>query len=268
MITQIPVQADSGDLEMKEADGDVYMTEASGELETTDATGDVRDANGRLGSTHILQTLKGGGDRSGNIEGSPYNNHITFFIKHPHEDIVLRISVKEDGFSSLDSLMRRIKQGRPEARDLLHEMANRPFRSDGLAIVPFSWSNAKYKVASTPTDLYGTYDCILHGIDSKDRQNSASVLIWLAFSERPLTLDEMAVATAESRRRKQSKPDVKAMEDLVRVWKPFLVVHEGKVFFVHEKAKEYMKERGLAAQWLVELSGRRAKRRRLEYGRS
>ncbi|CAG7558751.1 unnamed protein product [Fusarium equiseti] len=278
MATQIPTQVDSTEPEMTDMDGDLNMTEVIDDVSAIDES---------AYRTSILQNVKHGdvqhaGDciinltqlPPGSIEGRMYRNRVALFVPNPQRDLVSLVSPKEEaaGFltSNLEHLkwIRRPEQDLFEATNIFLERDNPSFLRDGLVIANLSknqkYPGIKYTMQSIPTDPYGDYDCILQRIDSKDRRNSLSVLKWLVFSERPLALNEMAAAASETRRKKQSKPDVKAMEDLVQVWRPFLGVHQGKVFFVHEKAKEYMKERGLAAQWLVELAGRRAKRRRLK----
>jgi hypothetical protein len=274
MTTQSPRQADSGEPRTTEAGGDIEMAEESGDLEMTALFQEVYATDGRAYFASILEDSNASDDQHGSIRGCFYSSRIDLFLNSLETDEQSLVSAKGEVDSFFTSILEQLEwiprsaQENFPITDLLLRKPDETFLRVNHFIAGPSEDeecpNIKYTLQSTPTDLYGTYDCILHRIDSKDRQNSLSVLKWLVFSESPLTLNEMAVATAEARRRRQIKPDVKAMEDLVQVWEPFLVVHEGKVFFVHEKAKEYMKKRGLAAQWLVELAGRRAKRRRVK----
>lgn len=60
----------------------------------------------------------------------------------------------------------------------------------------------------------------------------------MAFAERPLTLNDLAVATVDG----QGEADGRTIADKVAICRPFLKVHQEKVFFVHQSAKEYLSQ--------------------------
>jgi hypothetical protein len=153
-------------------------------------------------------------------------------------------------------------QIRPVITRLLIERSQGRFLWASIVISELSKKQTCSEMMDTielfPTDLYAALDRILHGTDSRCPRDSASALNSLAFAEGPLTLNELAAATT----RRHSEADIEAVADVVQAWRPFVEVHKGKVSFVHDSVKEHMK-RGLAVQWLVDLSGRPAKRRRI-----
>ncbi|UZP43096.1 hypothetical protein NXS19_010912 [Fusarium pseudograminearum] len=89
-----------------------------------------------------------------------------------------------------------------------------------------------------PKGLYPIFTRMLLAIDSKYHEISAEIFKWVAFAERPLTLDELAVANVDI----QDEVNAKLIADRVAICRPFLRVHQEKVFFVHQSAKEYLSQ--------------------------
>ncbi|CAF3543844.1 unnamed protein product [Fusarium graminearum] len=87
-----------------------------------------------------------------------------------------------------------------------------------------------------PKGLYPIFTRMLHAIDSGYQESSANIFRWVAFAERPFTLQELAVATVDG----QDETDGRTIADRVAICRPLLTVHEDKVFFVHQSAKEYL----------------------------
>ncbi|RSL90982.1 hypothetical protein CEP51_000479 [Fusarium floridanum] len=90
-----------------------------------------------------------------------------------------------------------------------------------------------------PKGLHPIFARMLHNIDSGQRQTSALILKWVALAERPLTLNELAGAIGV-------EPGDHGMSierittDRVAICRPFLKVHNNRVLFVHQSAKEYL----------------------------
>ncbi|RGP64465.1 nacht and ankyrin domain [Fusarium longipes] len=97
-------------------------------------------------------------------------------------------------------------------------------------------------VESFPQGLNPAFARMLQGIEPRYRQTSESMLQWIMFAERPLTLKELAAAIAETEHERLSEQDLDVMADMIQIWRPFLEVHENRVFFVHQSAKEYLME--------------------------
>ncbi|CAG1980333.1 unnamed protein product [Fusarium graminearum] len=89
-----------------------------------------------------------------------------------------------------------------------------------------------------PKGLYPIFTRMLHAIDYKYQESSADIFKWVAFAERPLTLNDLAVATVDG----QGEADGRTIADKVAICRPFLKVHQEKVFFVHQSAKEYLSQ--------------------------
>ncbi|EYB23052.1 hypothetical protein FG05_35009 [Fusarium graminearum] len=89
-----------------------------------------------------------------------------------------------------------------------------------------------------PKGLYPIFTRMLLAIDSKYHEISAEIFKWVAFAERPLTLDELAVASVDI----HDEVNAKLIADRVAICRPFLRVHQEKVFFVHQSAKEYLSQ--------------------------
>ncbi|RTE83479.1 hypothetical protein BHE90_001900 [Fusarium euwallaceae] len=90
-----------------------------------------------------------------------------------------------------------------------------------------------------PKGLHPVFARMLGNIDSDQRQTSALIFKWVALAERPLTLDELAAAIAV----KPGDHDLsieRIVADWVKICRPFLKVHNKRVVFVHQSAKEYL----------------------------
>ncbi|GAP88112.1 putative NACHT and Ankyrin domain protein [Rosellinia necatrix] len=89
-----------------------------------------------------------------------------------------------------------------------------------------------------PKGLRAIFDRMMHQIRSNQRHKTLLIFHWVTFAVRPLTLEELAVVTGI-----QPSPPITAKQatyDEVDLCGPFLEVHENKVNFVHQSAKDYL----------------------------
>ncbi|RBR18156.1 uncharacterized protein FIESC28_06222 [Fusarium coffeatum] len=147
--------------------------------------------------------------------------------------------------SSLQQLemIPRFAECRSEITKLLVDKAEGIFLWVSFIIAELSKKRTCLQIMDTvnafPKGLNATFARMLGGVDPEYRQVSASILKWITFSERPLTLNELADATAESVLRNHDGAGTGVVADVVFILRPLLQVHEGKVLFVHQSAKEY-----------------------------
>jgi hypothetical protein len=95
-----------------------------------------------------------------------------------------------------------------------------------------------------PKDLYESYDRIVYRIEEKDRKDALKLFQWLAFSIRPLKLDELAEVVAvdfESRDlpwfdRNRRYDDT---EGILEVCSGFVSITEGMVNLVTQRKLFY-----------------------------
>ncbi|RSL58398.1 hypothetical protein CEP54_007766, partial [Fusarium duplospermum] len=93
-----------------------------------------------------------------------------------------------------------------------------------------------------PKGLHPIFSRMLHQIESDQRQASALILNSVALTQKPLTLDELAVVIGVEPEG-HALPIERITADRVTICQPFLKVHNNQVLFVHQSAKEYLLRR-------------------------
>ena len=103
-----------------------------------------------------------------------------------------------------------------------------------------------------PTNLDGTYERILSNIPPSDCDEVISVLNWLAFSQRPLTVEEATEAALSKCSQGIVDPDDRRFLDVVNICRCLVSSHEEKLMvcgepqvcqivrFAHFSVKEYL----------------------------
>ncbi|KAH7186154.1 ankyrin repeat-containing domain protein [Fusarium flagelliforme] len=148
--------------------------------------------------------------------------------------------------SSLEPLNKvpRFAEIRARITDILVENAEGSFLWVSFVIAELSKKETCVQIIDTtiafPKGLSATFTRMLHGIDPEYRQASASILKWILFAERPLTLAELAAATTRTAGGRYSKADAEVTADIVHMLRPFLQVRRGQVFLVHQSAEDYL----------------------------
>ncbi|KAL6914840.1 hypothetical protein FSST1_012600 [Fusarium sambucinum] len=133
---------------------------------------------------------------------------------------------------------------RPEIKEILSEKSKGTFLWVSFVIQELAKKRTCLQIKDAmkylPTGLYPIFTRMLHGIDPEYHDTSAYIFKWVAFAERPLTLNELAAATCNG----HGEADTVAIADRIEICRPFLMVHQDKVFFVHQSAKEYLLQQG------------------------
>lgn len=165
------------------------------------------------------------------------------------DNIPVTTDVERFIISSLQQLERipRFAEYRSEITRLLIDKAEGIFLWVSFVIAELNKKQTCLQIMGTvnafPKGLNATFARMLGGVDPEYRQVSASILKWITFSKRPLTINELADATAESVLRNHDGAGTGVVADVVFILRPLLQVHEGKVLFVHQSAKEYFTNR-------------------------
>lgn len=93
-------------------------------------------------------------------------------------------------------------------------------------------------LASLPVGLDGTYGRVLHAVKPRHKDYAVRALRWLAFSQRPLTLSEVAEAIAIDPERRPSfdrAEMLKRLEDILKICPSLVVITDDSIRQVNDK---------------------------------
>ncbi|KAI0451983.1 hypothetical protein F5B21DRAFT_516384 [Xylaria acuta] len=158
--------------------------------------------------------------------------------EHMSNDIERFISARVRELSSTEGFTDKF---RINVEDTLLKQAEGTFLWVGFVTDELSRKKICTEIQETlgaiPKGLRAIFDRMLLQIKGNRRQHTALILRWATFAVRPLSL-QLVAATGI-----QSSPLINAEQaarDEIALCGPFLKVHEDKITFVHQSAREYL----------------------------
>ncbi|XEV07229.1 hypothetical protein FSHL1_012516 [Fusarium sambucinum] len=143
---------------------------------------------------------------------------------------------------------------RPEIKEILSEKSKGTFLWVSFVIQELAKKRTCLQIKDAmkylPTGLYPIFTRMLHGIDPEYHDTSAYIFKWVAFAERPLTLNELAAATCNG----HGEADTVAIADRIEICRPFLMILDGFVEYAISHWSSHARLSAEETEWLSDLN--------------